>query len=434
MLMRLKDNRRRSNGRERIISELERRKGTRERDVNWFDEHIDPKYIKICIYAGVTTLVTVAVGLLIYNSGGLLVKAWDLIAAVGEPFVYGLLMCYLLLPMVRKITVWLASRGIFPNSIATRLHIAVGLTVIALLLVVLVVVFLLVLVITRSVDSVNLATIKALLTSAEGDIVKLLEVVRETARELGFISEDNSTTLMGTIGDVTNVFTTVVFSVVFGVYFLLDGARVFQYAKRVFVALFGEYLGPDLTVFLKDADDAFSGYIRGQFVDALIVGVITSLSLTLLGVPYGPIIGLLTGIGNLIPYVGGPVGYVTTILVCLAEGNIGKLIAGVVALSVIMFLDANILNPRLLSNAVEVHPLVVVIALIAGSAIGGLAGMLIAVPTAAFLKVQLERWLVRREMALEGIQFINDFDDVPDASLDDFDEAPDILSDTGLLR
>ena len=78
--------------------------------------------------------------------------------------------------------------------------------------------------------------------------------------------------------------------------------------------------------------------------------------------------------------------------------------------------------------------LVVVIALIAGSAIGGLAGMLIAVPTAAFLKVQLERWLVRREMALEGIQFINDFDDVPDASLDDFDEAPDILSDTGLLR
>ncbi|MDO5709722.1 MAG: AI-2E family transporter, partial [Coriobacteriales bacterium] len=59
-----------------------------------------------------------------------------------------------------------------------------------------------------------------------------------------------------------------------------------------------------------------------------------------------------------------------------------------------------ILNPRLLSHSVEVHPLVVVMALLAGSAMGGLAGMLIAVPSAAFIKVQLERWLVKREAAL----------------------------------
>ena len=67
-----------------------------------------------------------------------------------------------------------------------------------------------------------------------------------------------------------------------------------------------------------------------------------------------------------------------------------------------MFIDGNVINPRLLSNAVEVHPLVVVVALIAGSAVGGLAGMLIAVPLAAFIKVQLERWLTKREEALYG--------------------------------
>ena len=59
-----------------------------------------------------------------------------------------------------------------------------------------------------------------------------------------------------------------------------------------------------------------------------------------------------------------------------------------------------IVNPRLLAETVEVHPLRVVAALIAGGAIGGLAGMLVAVPTAAFLKVQIDRWVDEREASL----------------------------------
>ena len=369
--------------------------------MNWFD--FDPKYVKICLYASVTTLVTVAVGLLMLNSGGVFAKAWDLIMAVGEPFVYGMLICYLLLPIVRRLTDWLAAHGIFPDSIVHRLNIAVTLTVVGVALIILSVTFVLVLVITRSLDSVNIATIKELWANAEGDIVRLLQSLRDMAARYGLIESRDTGALIGTFGEVTDIFSRVVFSIIFGIYFLLDGAHVFNYAKRVFVAVFGEYLGPDLTVFLKDADDAFSGYIRGQFVDALIVGTLTALTFTIIGVPYGPIIGLLTGIGNLIPYVGGPVGYATTILVCLAEGNLTKMVAGIVALSAIMFIDANVLNPRLLSHAVEVHPLLVVMALIAGSAVGGLAGMLIAVPSAAFIKVQLERWLKKRESQLEGI-------------------------------
>lgn len=371
--------------------------------MNWLDDDgFDPKYAKICVYAGVTTLVTIAVGLLMVNSGGFFLKAWELIRSVAEPFVYGMLMCYLLLPLVRKITDWLKEHGIFPDSIVMRLRIGVTLTVALVALIVFVIVFLLVLVITRSVESVNLATIQSLLTSAEGDITQLIDVLADAASDLGLIEAgEGPTTLVERFGEVSNLFSRVVFSLIFGIYFLLDGARVFNYAKRVFVAVFGEWLGPDLTTFLDDADNAFSGYIRGQFVDALVVGVITALSFTLLGVPYGPIIGLFVGIGNLIPYVGGPVGFAATVIICLADGDMTKLVVGVIALSVIMFLDANVLNPRLLSNAVEVHPLVVVVALIAGSAVGGLAGMLIAVPLAAFLKVQLERWLVKRERALE---------------------------------
>lgn len=61
-----------------------------------------------------------------------------------------------------------------------------------------------------------------------------------------------------------------------------------------------------------------------------------------------------------------------------------------------MFIDANIINPRLLSENVKVHPLMVVAALIGGGAIGGLFGMIIAVPVAAFLKVQLDRYVGKK--------------------------------------
>ena len=61
------------------------------------------------------------------------------------------------------------------------------------------------------------------------------------------------------------------------------------------------------------------------------------------------------------------------------------------------FIDGNIINPRLLSNQVRVHPLFVIACIIAGGALGGLLGMLLAVPVGAFIKKQFERFLMARE-------------------------------------
>jgi len=62
-----------------------------------------------------------------------------------------------------------------------------------------------------------------------------------------------------------------------------------------------------------------------------------------------------------------------------------------------MFVDGNIINPRLLSDNIEVHPLLVVAALLAGGAIGGIVGMLIAVPSAAFIKLQFDKFIESKE-------------------------------------
>ena len=149
-------------------------------------------------------------------------------------------------------------------------------------------------------------------------------------------------------------------------------------------------------------------------------------------VPYGILIGVLIGVGNLIPYIGPVVGYAAVILICLVTGQFDKLIIGVVLVAVIMFVDGNIINPRLLSQNVEVHPLLVIAALIAGGVIGGIVGMLIAVPTAAFIKLHFDRFLDKREQnrlaesSRDDIEGAADADSVgipEDASPEDVTEA-----------
>ena len=130
-------------------------------------------------------------------------------------------------------------------------------------------------------------------------------------------------------------------------------------------------------------------------IDAVIMAILVSSALSLIGVKYAIIIGVLSGIGNLIPYVGPVVAYGSTILVCLISGDFRRLLVAIVVLFVIQTIDGNIINPRLLSTNVDVHPVLVIAALIVGGAIGGIVGMLFAVPVAAFFKIQFEKVIDR---------------------------------------
>ena len=377
--------------------------------MNWFKKHLDPKYAKICLYAGVTALVTFALGMLLFNSSSAIADAWSLIQSILQPIIWGGVICYLLTPIVR----WVGGRlaTVIKND-QIRLYASVGITLAVVVLTIVVVLVLMLLVVTRSIQGVNIENLKSLVASFGVDVNALFQQVQDYIAQFGFdfdqlkdlaeqfgIKLDGGTAsaITGAVSTVAGFATTAVFGVIFAIYFLLDGEGVATYFKRLFFAAFGNRDHRRLVLVIEDADRAFSGYIRGQFIDALIMGSSTAIIFAILGVPYGPILGMITGLGNFIPFFGGPIGYASLIVVCLIDANIGALIAGLIALSIILFIDGNIVNPRLLAQTVEVHPLLVVAALIAGGAIGGLAGMLIAVPTAAFIKMQIDRWMEERE-------------------------------------
>ena len=368
--------------------------------INSLMDLIDKRYAKVCVYASVTVLMTLLAVLLMYLASPVVWTIWKLLLAVLEPLVYGAALCYVINPLVAWVSRGLEKRSRYAGekNAEKRRHAAIVIALVLVVLALLAIIAMLALMITHSLSALNWNTIREMWESVQGDLSAMAAKVTEKLQEWGLISATDSgdSGLLNAFNGAKNFATTAVFSVIFCVYLLFDGKRVVEYAKRVLRAVMrGNTI--DITRILEDADRVFSGYFRGQGIDALIMGVSSAVVLTAVGVPYAPVIGLLTGLGNLIPYVGGPVGFGSIVLMCLPEGQWDKMILGLIAMAVVMFVDGNIINPRLLSDTVEVHPILVLVALIAGGAIGGIAGMLVAVPTAAFIKIQLDRWLEHRE-------------------------------------
>jgi len=210
---------------------------------------------------------------------------------------------------------------------------------------------------------------------------------------LGGIASGAGKAVTGFISHLTGFFANLLIAVVIAVYFLIDEEGLKAYWNRAFKAISPRRFYETFHIALQDADKVFSGYIRGQLVDAAFMAVVVSIALLFLNVKFAVIIGLLTGIGNLIPYVGPFVAYGLSAFACILEPDIKKLIICIVVLFIIQTIDGQIVNPRLLSNAIEVHPMLVVVALLFGSAIGGLLGMLLAVPVAALLKIWFDRFV-----------------------------------------
>mgnify|MGYP000918769682 CR=1 FL=1 len=203
--------------------------------------------------------------------------------------------------------------------------------------------------------------------------------------------------LTGSLSGVSGNFAAFFFGVVMSVYMMLDGRRITDYLGRVAAVLFRDNTNEKIRDVLGDLNHAFSGYLRGQLLDVLFMIVTVSIALQLTGCRFAIGIGVLAGFGNLIPYLGPFIGYGLTTLVCLIYGDYSVLAVSLPVLLLIQLIDGNIVGPRLLGKSISVHPLLIILFLIAGGAVGGLPGMLLAVPIGGFLTIRFRKWLARNE-------------------------------------
>ncbi|GLB58308.1 AI-2E family transporter [Cytobacillus sp. NCCP-133] len=141
-------------------------------------------------------------------------------------------------------------------------------------------------------------------------------------------------------------------------------------------------------LFLRDIDKSLGSYIRGQLLVCASIGAISSLLFWIFGMRYPLLLGLIIGITNVIPYFGPIIGAVPAVLIASIL-SVKMIVITIAIIIVLQFLEGNILSPLIVGKSLHMHPLLIMLALLAGGEAGGILGLIIAVPILAVLKVSL---------------------------------------------
>lgn len=373
---------------------------------------LDPKYTKIALYVIGTTAAIFILYRLSLNLGNVLsaIGGWlNWILTVLTPVFWGFMLAYLLKPAVDKIEKKLLDISFFKNRKKKPRTLAVSLTFIIIIILFGIGLSLL---ISSFSNEFKVASIDSLfqlvnyvsqsLQSFYNALLESLETLQINSEALQeYVNKIGNLLATGIAGignnlvtsaqNLSSFITNFLFTIIFSIYFLTDGERIKSYWSKFTNVVFSEKIKNHWAFIIQESDRVFSGYIRGQLLDALFMFVVISVTLSIVGVKYAVIIGALAGFGNLIPYVGPFIAYGSTIVVTLVSGDIKKMVIAYIALFIVQTIDGNIINPKLLGNNVDVHPMLVVIALIIGQSAFGLLGMLFAVPVAALCKVFFEK-------------------------------------------
>ncbi len=171
----------------------------------------------------------------------------------------------------------------------------------------------------------------------------------------------------------------------FIMFFLLKDGR--EIIKQFISLMPNRYFELTLTLIHK-TDGQLGGYIRGQLIDSTIIGILSGFALWFLDVKYFIIIGVFTGVANLVPFLGPIVGAVPAIIIALIDtGGISKPLAVAGAFTIVQLIDNAAVKPLVVAKMVSLHPIVVLLAVIIGGKFFGIIGMLISVPVVGIAKV-----------------------------------------------
>ncbi len=146
--------------------------------------------------------------------------------------------------------------------------------------------------------------------------------------------------------------------------------------------------------FFQDINSTLAAYIRAQLTACLFIGVICALGFTLLGLPSPLVLGLLAGIFEFIPLVGPlAIAVVAAVAATLHTGHTFSAFIVLLFLAVLRIVQDYVVYPRLIGQGIHLHPLAVIIAILSGAELAGVAGIFLAIPVVAILTVSYRHWL-----------------------------------------
>lgn len=140
------------------------------------------------------------------------------------------------------------------------------------------------------------------------------------------------------------------------------------------------------TQLLSNINISLGNYIRGQIFVCIIVGVLATIGLLIIGMPYAVILGIFIGITNIIPYFGPIIGAFPVVIIAFTE-SIELVLLALVVTFTIQLVEGNILSPLIVGKSLHMHPILIMLALVVGAEVAGIIGLILSVPILAIIKV-----------------------------------------------
>jgi len=219
-----------------------------------------------------------------------------------------------------------------------------------------------------------------------GDLPPLLQGIENAVMDnLERIETTLGSTIKGFIEVLINSLSkiiTFILTPILTFYFLVD--KDF-FKKRIIEAIPIKYRGEVIGLANK-IDTSVSKFVRGRIIMAMTVGVVTTIFLLIMGVDFAMVIGFITAIADIIPYIGPFIGFVPAVIFAFISSPI-KAVWVSIFFILIQWAENNILGPKILGDSTGMHPLTILLSIIAGGAIFGVLGMILSVPFVAISKI-----------------------------------------------
>ena len=369
------------------------------RRFNW-----DKRYF----YWGVTAFCVIAAALLFYFAVGN-VKVFgntvSRLVSILAPFIWGLVICYLLSPLMRSVEsrlfLPLARKLYRKNKKNDGRRFARVLTVIFCeIVLILVLVALVYLIIPQMLSSVQ--TLISNSGAYIDNLSKWADGLFENYPVLddylgGFLDNFNTnlgnwleTKLLPRVGSVVSSVTTGVYGVAKSIYNLIIGIIVSIYllsdkegfvaaVKRMMYSVFSVETADRLRSGLNFVDRTFMSFLNGKLLDSLIIGIICYIVCSILQMPYTLLVSVIVGVTNIIPFFGPLIGAVPSALIILMV-NPTKCLIFVIFVIILQQIDGNIIGPRILGNSTGITGFWVMFSIILGGGLFGFWGLLLGVP------------------------------------------------------
>lgn len=218
----------------------------------------------------------------------------------------------------------------------------------------------------------------------------------QASRFMGQLIQQIGSGLVGVPLAVVSGLVNLLVVIFLSIYWLLGSPSLLRFT----LSFFPEPRRPRTEQVLHDMGQAMGGYVRGAAINALIMGALAWIGLTVLGIKYALALGVLTMLGEPIPYLGPLLAGIPVVGVALLQ-SVTKALLALGLYSALQQIEGHLLTPNIMKSQTHVPQALVIFALVAGAAVGGLLGVLVALPLAGALRVfvlEVVAPLVRRRM------------------------------------